>query len=270
MKQIIIAMCISVFAMADEFDRMESIVLDIKNLRADYTECKKELKSKSTNKILVKTNVENRLEIELFETNKMMQEYKTLLNEERLKNTKNNEKSNINLINLVKTKEDNKKIKNKKNIENLKAKYEKIIKNRDNKIIYLKNKIKSIDKTIIIEKKICEDDNPFPQLMMKNSLKKSTNREVTKPKQTINIKKENEASLEKKVDTKARTYRLSKESNIYDDVNGNILYTWENKTSFTSTKMTQNWIEVTGYFIDRKWLKAKKSLWLEKVNATVR
>jgi hypothetical protein len=284
-KHIIIAMCIGVFAIADELERMESIVADIENLRSDYTRCMKELNIKSIGKVVLKTDLDKKQKKDLQEKTKMMQEYKSLLDKERLKNTMlivkidnlnqsldkeavkvlKNDKSNLELINTLKTKEKNENIKNMENIKHFKDKYLNIIKVKDNEIVSLKNKINYKNKTIIVTKEICEDDNQFPELMMKDTVKKDSKYNVI-----MASKEEEKSSKEKEVRSKATTYRLNKESNIYDDIDGNTLYTWENTTSFTSINMTQNWLEVTGYFKDKRWLKAKEKLWVEKVNATKR
>ena len=113
-----------------------------------------------------------------------------------------------------------------------------------------KNKINNTKKPIIMEKEICIDDNPFPSLMMKENIQKQASTDV--------------------LDFKTGTYRLKKKSEIYDAINGNVLFVWEDKSSFTTTQVTQDWIKVTGYFVDKKWTKAEKNLWVKKVNATLR
>ena len=130
-----------------------------------------------------------------------------------------------------------------------------MLKDKDKIILSLKNKIKMKQNTKIVKKNICKDDNPFPDLIMKE-----------KP----NVSSKLQNTLELKVKSTPSTYRLNQDSIIYDDVNGKVVYNWENKTSFTSTKKTDNWLEVSGYFTDGKWAKATRNLWVKKVNATVR
>lgn len=74
-------------------------------------------------------------------------------------------------------------------IDSLKTKYEAILKNKDNEILYLKNKINSKNKTIILEKEICENANLFPQLMMKDSAQKDKHIEITKTPKEIKYEK---------------------------------------------------------------------------------
>ena len=252
MKYIYLTFFVSVFAMANEISRMESIVEDIEKLRSNYTKCMKEL--------VLKTDVDNSANSELKKMQKLMEEYKVLLEEEKVKNTlllsqKNekltlDEKSNKIKENILETKLKDEKIKNESLSRNLKIKYEKIIKDKDNIIISLRNKIKITKKPIMVKKEICEDENPFPSLMMKE------NKEEKISAATLNLK--------------VGTYRLNQESEIYDGINGNVLFLWEDKSSFTTTKVTQDWIKVTGYFVDKKWTKAEKNLWVKKVNATLR
>lgn len=94
-------------------------------------------------------------------------------------------------------------------------------------------KQKVIVKTIIKEK----DDNTFPKLQMKPKFFKSG------------------------------TFRLSKDANIYDEKNGEILYTWEEGTSFTSSKRTDKMIKVTGYFVDKIWRSSEKAMWVKNEDA---
>lgn len=123
--------------------------------------------------------------------------------------------------------------KNKKIIQ----KYKKLLKIKENDILALKKSIKKQSKQAL--KKI--DDNPFPKLMPK----------------------ENEDLKEKVLITKASTYRLKSDSDIYDSPNGKRIKIWTENTSFTSNKKTINWVKITGFFVDKKWKKAKKDMWIK-------
>jgi len=94
-------------------------------------------------------------------------------------------------------------------------------------------KQKVIVKTIIKEK----DDNEFPKLQMKPKFFKSG------------------------------TFRLNKDANIYNEADGEILYTWEKGTSFTSSKRTDKMIKVTGYFVNKIWRSSKKAMWVKSEDA---
>ena len=90
MKYIYLTFFVSVFAMANEISRMESIVEDIEKLRSNYTECMKEL--------VLKTDVDSSENDELKKMRKLMEEYKVLLEEEKVKNTLGVSQKNEKLI----------------------------------------------------------------------------------------------------------------------------------------------------------------------------
>lgn len=152
----------------------------------------------------------------------------------------NNEKSNKECLKLLKIKEkENIYLKNRLDIQNEE------LKNKDKIINSLKNQINFKDKTSI-------SSNKFPKLMMKDS------------------KKEKKVIKEVEVNIKASTFILVKDSDIYNTVNGKVVYQWKDKTAFTSNKMTQNWMKITGYFIDNKWKRAPQKLWIKKTNIVKR
>ncbi len=67
------------------------------------------------------------------------------------------------------------------------------------------------------------------------------------------------------------TYRLKNEAKIYNGIDGNISDTWRDKRSFTSMNRNENWIQITGYFIDKKWQSSRdKSLWIQAKDASKR
>lgn len=154
---------------ADEMSRIEAIVSDITQLRAEYIECQKELK------ILKQKNTVLKAELEY---------------------NKDLDKSN-------------------------KA---------------LSKRIKELEKTI---KKLRTNKDDFPELMMKNT-----------SAQTI-------------INFKAQSYVLTYDSIIYDGINGKKITKWVKSTSFTSSSKTQHWIKVSGYFVNKKWTPAKKSMWIK-------
>jgi len=188
MKIIFTVLLLLSFLKADEIDRIDSIVLEITNLRADYKVCKKELGTKKTQKIVAITDSKD-------------DEIKKLyLIIEKL------EKQLLFNNNLLKTEE-----------------------------IMIKKLKKSCKKVNIKSK-----DNLFPKLMMKKEYKK-----------------------ESIVNFKASSFHLLNDSIIYDKINGAKVDKWVKNTSFTSSVKTENWIKITGYFINKKWTSAKKELWIE-------
>lgn len=69
---------------------------------------------------------------------------------------------------------------------------------------------------------------------------------------------------------KALSFRLNRDANIYDSIDGKQILTWEKGTSFTSHTKTEGWIKVTGYFVNKLWRSASKELWVRANDAQVR
>jgi len=42
-----------------------------------------------------------------------------------------------------------------------------------------------------------------------------------------------------------------------------VLEQWEKHTSFTSNVKSKNRIKITGYFVNKKWRKASKEMWVD-------
>lgn len=131
-------------------------------------------------------------------------------------------------------------------------KYKELLKIKDKKIISLENKLKQKSKKQIIIKKEYDNSNKFPKLAMKSQYM------------------EKKQILEKVELVKASSFRLKTDSNIYDKISGTKIDTWEKGTSFTSNKMSQNWVKITGYFVNKKWKKAKSDMWIEKTQVLKR
>jgi len=113
------------------------------------------------------------------------------------------------------------------------------IKNKESKINNSDNE-KSKNEENCLNNQIISDENQFPQLKMKDKYK----------------------DLEMEF-FKATSFRLTKKSTIYDSVNGNKIDEWDGMSSFTSNQKTKDWIKITGYFINKKWTKADKALWVK-------
>ena len=132
--------------------------------------------------------------------------------------------------------------------------YIKTIKNLESRIKILENiekpnKVcsKKIVKTKII--KVKDDENPFPKLLLKR------NQKISKYKITY---------------FKPSSFRVKNETFIYDKPNGKKVVKWEKNRSFTSNQKTQNWIKITGYFVDKKWRKATEPLWIKSTDVKQR
>lgn len=130
------------------------------------------------------------------------------------------------------------------NNEKIIKKYQKLLKAKENEILALKKSLNNQPKESL--KRI--NDNPFPKLM---------------PKESTGIKEIAQI-------TKANTFRLKSDSKIYDSPNANEIDVWTQDTSFTSNMKTANWVKITGFFIDKKWRKAKKNMWIKKSQVSKR
>lgn len=127
-----------------------------------------------------------------------------------------------------------------KDIKKLRSDYDSAI----NELNIYKVKLKEqedINKKCFEKKKI-SSKNLFPKLKMQNEIKYA----------------------------KAKSFRLNKNSIIYDNVDGNEILRWEKGTSFTSNIKQGKWIKITGYFIHKAWKKSKKSMWIKSLDATLR
>lgn len=200
MKLILIALLtLFVYSSADEIQRIESVVNDIKKLRVDYEKSQDDLSL-----ALVKLKDER-------------DKNAILLNELKMAENKSDK-----LVNQIKILEKTQKLQKTANLNN-----------KENDLICLKNQI--IDKS------------EFPKLQMKNP-----------------------QPLSEVIDTQAQTFRLNKDANIYDSVNGNKIAQWEERTSFTSNQRLESWIKITGYFVDKVWQKSTLDLWVKEEDASKR
>jgi hypothetical protein len=228
MKTLLLLLTLGSFHIsADEIQRIESIVKDITELRIQYEECQEKLIGASDTYIL-KQNVKD-------------EQQKNILLLSELDACKNfhqeNEKLRFKILQLEKSNID---------LENiLKAKYEQILSQKENRIKDLENQIKNRSK---VQK---EPFNQFPQLVMKEKTQAKKTQKIALEKQQI-----------KEEDTEPSAYRLRYESDIYESIDGGIIDRWEEERSFTSNKKYKNWVKITGYFVDQKWRKAEKDLWI--------
>jgi len=134
------------------------------------------------------------------------------------------------------------------NLKNEIKEYKKLLEDKNVEINLLKkNNTKIVCKPRVIIQK-CEELNVFPNLVMKEKYNK---------KETIK-------------NIKATSFRLKEKSDIYDSINGKVIKNWEEGVSFTSNIASQNWIKITGYFIDKQWNGAKVDLWIRKNNVLQR
>ncbi|DAB28593.1 MAG TPA: hypothetical protein CFH78_01600 [Sulfurimonas sp. UBA10385] len=120
---------------------------------------------------------------------------------------------------------------------------QKINQELNKKIEKLEKIVKKQDELLKLKENMAK--NQFPKLMMKKEFQKE------------NLEKNSVIKF------KATAFYLKEESVIYDAIDGKRIDKWEKNTSFTSNKKTSNWIQIGGYFVDKKWKSAKKEMWIK-------
>ncbi len=59
-------------------------------------------------------------------------------------------------------------------------------------------------------------------------------------------------------------YRMATNAPIYNAPGGSVVDTWEARRSFTSGTVSNGWIKITGYFVNRVWQRADQELWVKE------
>ena len=160
------------------------------------------------------------------------------------------------------------------------------------KIRYLESRIKEYEKTLKAkEEKIAILEKELLRLQKERSKKKESSKKREKKRSCVKtlktkncptsvvvvqkskerthliLKKDGNVAVKKSSKitiTQPRTFRTRSEAPIYDAKDGKIVNRWEKGRSFTSYIESGDWIKITGYFINRKWTKAKEELWIKK------
>ena len=258
MKLLLVVLILSLSLNADEMKRIESIVNDITKLRAEHEGCQTEAKiysmqlkdERDKNKILAQemNSFKNLYKREIEYKNKILKLENRIKNQNKLLKVKENTKKTVIIENMPIVK----------------------IKEKEKKTLVIKEK--TIEKLVLVN---CEETNPFPKLVMKKEFleddkkEKETivKKELPKIKKIIEPKRKEVQILER---FKASAFRLNKSATVYDKVNGKKLYEWEKETSFTSSIKTQNWVKITGYFVDKVWMRSPKELWIKSTDVIKR
>jgi len=246
-RLVIIGLVCSSLLCGDDMQRLETIIKDITQLRVDYEECKSELQTKYIKKQKTPSDTISadistcQLEIE------KINNYARLLEDKKQKNKSLTSKiSTYHSTNsaLHKTIEIYEKELKKQND---------VLITKDKKIISLENELKkyAVEPTLIT--KTCKEKNVFPKLIMKEDSLQEESSSVDLDNAVI-------------VTFEASTFRVKVNTSIYESPNGKQIEEWEINTSFTSTQRLGTWIKITGYFVDKKWLKAKKDMWIKEEN----
>jgi len=130
-------------------------------------------------------------------------------------------------------------------------------------IASLEKKVEELEKRV----KTKEKNN---NILKDREIKKVIIKEKPMENQFPKLKMKKEYSAEVLEYTKANTYRTECDAAIYNRVDGDKISFWESGRSFTSNIRTENWIKITGYFVDKKWRAAEEDLWIRKEDANLR
>lgn len=122
--------------------------------------------------------------------------------------------------------------------------YKNILKAKDKEIVSLKNDTKKKTPAKKQKVEVCEiitydKPNDFPNLSLKD---KYINENILR--------------------TTPSTYRLNKNAHIYASIDGKKIEAWEKDTSFTSNYKNDSWVKITGFFINRVWVKSESQMWI--------
>jgi len=267
MKLLLLVLILGLSLNADEMKRIEAIVSDITKLRAEHEGCQTEAKiyalqlkdERDKNKILIQemNSFKNLYKREIEYKNKILKLENRIKKQDKLLKIKENSKKDLITVNKPIAK----------------------VKEKDKKTLVIRGK--TVEKLVLVN---CEEPNPFPKLVMKKeflkedkkvqrAVKPTRQKETIKKKELPKIKKivePKKIEVEKLERFKASAFRLNKNALVYDKLNGKKLYEWEEGTSFTSSIKTQNWVKITGYFVDRVWMPSSKELWIKSIDVIKR
>lgn len=235
---------------ADDMARMESIVKDVSQLRQKYEHCQDQLDQINTapeqcvvNKIELK---ERHQEILLLQKKSEELEKEHALKLQEVKDT------------FKELHEEKRKLEK----EMLALKY-RSQKPKDNKCALTRDLEKELSKM--------KEKNTQLKLEIKK-IKADINQEEKFP--TLAMQEGYEGLQKAKIEIEtfdwnaSATYRLKNEAKIYNAIDGNVTEIWENKRSFTSMHRNVKWIQITGYFVDKKWKSSRsESLWVKAEDA---
>ena len=125
------------------------------------------------------------------------------------------------------------------------------------------------DETITKFKQLLDSKDKEIASLKKELLKlKSKQKIILKPKKahkkSVITKKVRKKATTKDIQIiKPSTFRLKTQSAIYDSIGGVEIDRWDKDTTFTTNKRTASYVKITGYFIDKKWKKASKEMWIK-------
>lgn len=93
-----------------------------------------------------------------------------------------------------------------------------------------------------------------------NNLKGEESIKTTPQRATQKIEKSsNSTKLE---NFSPSTFKLLKDNEIYDSIDGNVVKNWSKNRKFTAYQRVGDWIKISGYFNNGKWQSSKEVIWI--------
>ena len=140
------------------------------------------------------------------------------------------------------------------------------------KIISLENQVKKLENSVKTKEKenkiLIRKNSILKQKCLKNQIKKDENQFPPLALQKKYIKKEQKP--QNITYFKATAFRVNKNAPIYDAIDGKVIDTWEEKTSFTSNQRSEQWVKITGYFVNKVWQAATHDMWVKSEDVFAR
>lgn len=169
MKILLIFVTLASFLIADDVDRLESILDDISKLEAKYNACKDEVKSKTLSVLQSDMFDVETLKKSCNEQEEKLLEFKKLLASKDEFTQQLQDKVKQLSDKIISVLQEQKGITSHitDKTEFLEEKYKEILKIKDIEIENLENKINSTKKSIVECMEVFEKPNEFPKLMMK-------------------------------------------------------------------------------------------------------
>ena len=246
MKKRVLLVCVVAIALyGDELERIDALVDEIHDLRTGYERCQREL-SLSVERSETTPNDRKLLECEsalhklsrssATEVQKLRSEIKKLKN--RVAEFKKSSTMQASRI---------------RNLKKELQKYKKALRVKQ-KVTRGKTKTKS--ERIIGKTPLC----PVETVVVKEKQKRTR----------IALDSEGKVVIKESyrvVTTRPRTFRTLRDAVIFDKPGGVRVDLWEKGRSFTSYLESGSWIKITGYFVNRKWKKSNKEMWIKKSDA---
>lgn len=93
-----------------------------------------------------------------------------------------------------------------------------------------------------------------------NNLKGEESIKTTPQRATQKMEKSNSTKLE---NFSPSTFKLLKDNEIYDSVDGNVVKNWTKDRKFTAYQRVGDWIKISGYFSNGRWQSSSEVIWIK-------